>query len=346
MTFLEPRFLWLAVAWLLLAAVLLALFSRAHGRRLRLWLGEAPGGAKTGLFPQLFDLGMLALAIALVLVALARPAGRPKTGAGERLGVNLALVLDASKSMLAEDAFPNRLERAKRVAQGVLAKSPGSRVSLLVFSGETVVMAPPTFDLVSAQVIVRSVGTELAGRGGTALSGALDRARDVFKRLPADQPKAVLVLSDGECNEGDPVLAALRLKNDTFATVHAVSFGTETGARIPVFVRDESRALKRVGFQLDGSGAEVVTRSRPALLEALASATGGRAWRAQAGGEPDGLVSEIVAVLGASAQPLRDGAARVERDELYWLPLGGAVLLLLIETWRHARFRSGEGSGR
>jgi uncharacterized protein YegL len=292
-----------------------------------------PPNTRGTLRGQLVRLSLLCGALGMGLLALSRPLGRPEPREFERVGVNLLVLVDASRSMMVEDAYPDRLARAKEFATQLMPRMSGSRVAVMAFSGGAVLMAPLTYDTVSAEVVLRSITTELAGKGGTSLGTALQRAQQYLAKRAGGQPCVVLVLSDGESHDGDAVLAAMRAKSESGIVIDTVAVGSEAGGHVPIFSRDAQRAFRRNGEITDATGVPVTSRANPVELREVAGSTGGIALALPAGGSVAPYVDRLVAEgIIPRAQPL-DAMRSALAAERFWIPLLMASLLLLLELF-------------
>jgi len=224
---------------LLLAVLLLALLGALALVRRRRALARAAGASAPRLAPAAnrtrpaARLGLSLLGLALLAVALSRPQCGTRSEIARRYGVDLVVVLDASRSMLAEDVRPDRLARAKLELGALLDGLAGDRVGLVVFAGEAFVACPLTTDYAAARLFLRSVEPDALPRQGTALAQALERAREALD-LPegAARARVVLVVSDGEDHEGGTASAARALA-DAGVRIFALAVGTAAGAPVP-----------------------------------------------------------------------------------------------------------------
>jgi Ca-activated chloride channel homolog len=256
----NPHALWL----LLSLPALAALYRRGDARRrtaLRAWSGRATTSASN--LPRLLLLfAMLALTLALarpVPVTAPAPAA-PKTG-------DLVFLLDVSRSMLADDAAPTRLGRAKAIIAGILTRLRGDRVALVAFAGNTAVQCPLTVDYAFFQDMLEATGPDAVTRGGSQLGDAIRFAIDQgFDDLARDD-KRLVVLSDGEDHGNAPANAAREAERRGIHIL-AIGVGDESaGALVPqsetdrtpflfqgrlVQTRLDARTLQSVGTYLDG----------------------------------------------------------------------------------------------
>jgi Ca-activated chloride channel family protein len=170
--------------------------------------------------------------------------------------------------MLAEDATPNRLQRAKQYIRDLLDASHGDRVGLLTFAGVASIQCPLTLDYVAFESILENVQAQSAARGGSLLGDALRLAGESFTDSSPDS-KAIIVLSDGEDHGSFPVEAARALNAQLPIPVFTIGLGDETqGARIPLETEQGRQYLMYQGEQ-------VWSKMNAQPLREIALATGG-----------------------------------------------------------------------
>ena len=286
-------------------------------------------------------LGLSATGLALLALALARPQCGTRTEMARRSGVDLAIVLDLSRSMTARDVKPDRLERARLELSALLDQLAGDRVALVVFAGTAFVSCPLTSDYSAAKLFLRSTDPGDLPQQGTALGAALLAAREAL--VVADRgarAKVVLVVSDGEDQEGG-VEAAARELADAGLTVHALAVGTRAGAPIP----ELSAAGAVTGYKKDRSGATVVTRLDEASLAAVVAAGGGRVFELESA---DRGVSAFRAELDRMAKSELESRLTVVYEDRYAVAAFPAFLLLLgavlLREGRNVRPAAGPGA--
>ncbi|MDH5560078.1 MAG: VWA domain-containing protein [Deltaproteobacteria bacterium] len=185
----------------------------------------------------------LCFAIFFLVLALMRPQGDPVTKTVTKKGRDLVFVIDVSKSMLAEDLKPNRLERAKQLVGDVVEILEGDRIGLLVFAGSTAIKSPLTLDYPYFKNILNRIGPEDVNRGGTLIG---DSIRVVSERLFYDQDnkyRDVILMTDGEDHESFPIKAAedAALKG---IRIHTVGLGDPEGSNIPLRKRESYQLLR------------------------------------------------------------------------------------------------------
>ena len=213
-------------------------------------------------------LALLVLGLGLVGVAVARPRFGQTITHVQRRGADLFVLLDVSRSMLAEDVAPNRLERARSDILDLLKRLPGDRVGLIAFAGAPSLVVPLTTDHGFFRSQLADVGPETAPRGGSLIGDAIRKALESMDER-ADRDQAIVLITDGEDHDSFPEDAA-RLAAGRNVRVFAVGLGDSgDGARIPV--HDESGNLRYVRHD----GQEVWSRMDERLLKQIALTTSG-----------------------------------------------------------------------
>lgn len=213
-------------------------------------------------------LTFFALGFFFFVIGLSRPQIGAKIKEHETKGAEIMIALDVSNSMLAEDYSPNRLERAKLAITRLVDKLRDDRIGLIVFAGNSFVQLPITTDYVSAKMFLNSISTDSVPIQGTAIGEAINTAIRSFS-AQSEKSRAVIVITDGENHEDDPVAAAKQAA-EMGIRVFAIGVGSPEGKPIPM----DGELLK------DKEGNIVVTRLDEAVLQEVASAGNGAYVRA------------------------------------------------------------------
>ncbi len=273
--------------------------------------------------------GLIVTAALLLVLAMAGPQYGFRWQTVERRGVDLIVALDCSRSMLAQDIQPTRLDRAKREIIDLLAMLRGDRVGLVAFGGTAFLQCPLTLDYAAFDLFLDVLSPGYLPVGGTDLSAAIQAALDAFDpQDPAD--KAVILITDGEhTGRTDPQAAALAAQN-AGVKLFCIGVGADSGVPVPA---------AKGGFQKDAAGSIVMSRLDEALLSRLALATGGAYVRSVAGDmDLDRIYREQIRGTMADAA-LESGRKQVWADRFQW-PLSLALILLLA-AWAIPEVRTG-----
>ena len=314
-------------AFLLLWVIppLVALFVLASLRRRRTLLrfaGDRPRLHAERRNARPFKGGLLMAAVVLIVVALARPGWTPETRTVERRGRDVVFVVDVSRSMLAQDLAPNRLERAKLAIVDTLEVLRGDRVALVAFAGTAVVKSPLTFDYGFVRLAVERLSADSVSRGGTLIGDALRVVRDSVFGDQVSPFRDVVLITDGGDLGSLPLQAAGEL-GALGARIIAVGLGDEvTGQPIPDPAAD--------GGYLQYEGQPVLTTLDAQALRELAGVTPGGRYVNVATGNFDLGVLYTQLIAGADRQLLE----RTEREvfqERFQPFLAAALVLLALE---------------
>ncbi|MDQ3037707.1 MAG: VWA domain-containing protein, partial [Myxococcota bacterium] len=321
----EPH--WMIVGALVSALILAlaALDARRRRRAVERFASPTLQEALTGTVARrrrALKLACVVLGTLAAFVALARPQWGWRWEQTERRGTDILFAVDTSKSMLAEDLRPNRLERAKLAVSDLVAQFDGDRAGLVAFAGEAFLQSPMTMDRDAFARALRELDTEIIPRGGTDVGAALREAQAAFGET--DSEKILVLLTDGESLEGDAVQAA----EDAAAAgvrVFAVGLGGADGSVVPVRGSDGETTLLR-----DPETGELVrSRLDESTLRRIAEVTGGDYQPlGQDGRGLTRLWRDHLAELPAHAVASR--RHRVFTERFQW-PLGLAIGLLLLE---------------
>jgi len=256
-------------------------------------------------------------ALFFFIIGLARPQIGAKLSQRETKGAEIMICLDVSNSMLAKDYSPNRLERAKLAISRMVDKLQDDRIGLIVFAGSSFVQLPITADYVSAKMFLSSISTGSVPVQGTAIGDAILTAARSFS-AQSEKSRAIVVITDGENHEDDPVDAA-RQAAEAGIKVYTIGVGSLQGQPIPL----DGELMK------DKEGNIVVSRLDEETLKQVAKAGNGA--YVHAGNEEFGL-NPIIEDLNRLEDERYNSVVFEEYDEQYMYFFATALLLLVIEA--------------
>ena len=318
MIFAEARYLYLLLlipVFIIIQTVVLKL----RRRRLQKFGDEAlvkslmPSYSKAKVWLRL---SLFLLAFFFFVLGISRPQMGAILKEHKTRGAEVMIVLDVSNSMLAEDYSPNRLERAKLAISRMVDKLREDRIGLIVFAGNSFVQLPITTDYVSAKMFLNSISTGSVPIQGTAIGDAIGTALRSFS-AQSDKSRAIIVITDGENHEDDPVAAATQAA-ELGIRVFAIGVGSPEGKMIP-FEGDYLR---------DKEGNPVVTRLDEAVLQDVAAA--GKGLYLRAGNSEFGL-NPIIDEIARMDDEEYNSVVFEEYDELYMYFFGVALFFLVLE---------------
>ena len=265
---------------------------------------------------------LFSLAFAFFAVGLARPQIGAKLSEHKSRGAEIVICLDVSNSMLAQDYSPDRLSRAKLAISRLTDKLKDDRIGLIVFAGSSFVQLPVTTDYVSAKMFLGSIDTDSVPIQGTAMGDAIFTAIKSFS-AQSEKSRVIIVISDGENHEDDPVAAAKEAAENGIR-VYTVGVGSSEGQPIPV----DGGLLK------DKDGEIVVTKLDEDMLRQVAKAGNGA--YVHAGNDEFGL-NPIIDDIRRMEDEEFGSVVFEEYDEQYMYFFGIALALLVIEMLIGAR---------
>lgn len=268
---------------------------------------------------------LLSLGGILVFIALLSPQKLKEEKKIEVQGSDIYILMDISKSMLAEDTYPNRLEISKRELKEILNNLKGDRIGIIPFSDSAYVQMPLTDDYFMAINYIDAIDSRLISGGGTELLEALKLANNSFEKTET-KDKNVIIFSDG--GERNPEIIKYVKENHIKTFIFGV--GTEEGSVIPI---DN-------GFVKDDSGNIVVSKLNDNFLKELAKESDGQYYSLNNlnTGNYKKLISDIDK-LDKTSQ--RDEKLNVY-EQYYQYPLGTGLLLILIGYFLRRKEKEGE----
>lgn len=273
---------------------------------------------------------LLVLVLFFSVVALARPQWGFEWREVKKEGLDILIVMDTSRSMLTQDVKPNRLERTKLAVQDLLKKLKGDRIGLIAFAGDAFMVCPLTVDYGGFLLSLNDVGVQTVPRGGTNIPEAIAEAIRGYDKTP-NKYKAVLIITDGDNLEGDPLLWAKKA-HEKGIKIYCIGIGTKEGELIQI-VDDAGQS----SFVKDSDGNFVKSRLNEELLQQVALTTGGVYVRAS--GAEFGLDLIYDRELARLEKREIEGHKEKRYHDRFQFLLAAAFLLLVIETCMTTRKR-------
>ncbi|MCX7045889.1 MAG: VWA domain-containing protein [Candidatus Sumerlaeota bacterium] len=286
---------------------------------------------------QIAKMAGLGLAIAFIIIALARPQWGAHTRPIEKKGVDIMIAIDTSRSMLARDIPPNRLTRAKQELRGLIRRMRGDRVGIVVFAGTAFVQCPLTLDYGLAMDILDGINENTVPVQGTAIGTAVRMATQAFRRASSENTKldqtkvrgVLVLLTDGEDQGTDPLGAADEAAKEKIQ-IYAIGIGTPQGNPIP----------QGGDFKKDPEGNPVNTRLNPETLEKIALKTGGKYIEGKPSGDLE--LEEVYSSISQLDKKLEESKTYTIYEERFAWFLLIAALLLAWELTQNDRQKADE----
>lgn len=330
MTFENPSWLYITA---ILTLFLVGLIRYGLGKRDRL-LSQFVARRLIAVLSQRAQFGRLllkglcaVLAISLIGIAIAQPQYGTRSVKRTVRGIDLIFAVDCSKSMLASDLSPNRLQRAKLAVRDLVEQLRGDRIGLVAFAGQAFLQTPLTLDYGAFTESLRSLSPNSMSRGGSDIGAALREAAAAF---PADDNfKTILLLTDGEDLGGDALAAAEELADQSIR-VYTVGIGTQTGE----LLRQQNQLGNTITLR-DASGSPVLSKLDEASLRKISLLTEAQ-YRHINQLRSEALYADIRAITPLSDRELELTEIAIDRYQWFLLP---ALILLMIEMLLHRRAR-------
>ncbi|MBO6102641.1 MAG: VWA domain-containing protein, partial [Opitutales bacterium] len=271
-------------------------------------------------FKTAFKALLLALGAGSIVFALARPKWGYKWEELTQKGVDIVFAVDTSKSMLAEDLKPNRLERAKLAISDIVDRLKGDRIGLVAFSGQAFLQCPITLDYDAFKMSLDALDTNIIQRGGTNIASALDEAAAALKSTAAE--KIIVLISDGEELEASAARKAEEIAKIKGVKIYTLGVGSAKGEPIPVRDEKGGQTLLR-----DESGKLVSSRLNEKILTDVAKAAGGF-YANMANNGMEQIYEEGIEKAQKSDISSKMKKTAVER---FQIPLAAALIFLALE---------------
>lgn len=265
---------------------------------------------------------LLLFAFSCMILAAVNPQIGYKTEEAKSKGVDIIIALDVSRSMLAEDIRPNRMDRARMAVSRFVDRLEGDRVGVVIFAGSAVTQVPLTADHDAAKMILRTVNTESVQVQGTAIGAALERSIAAFSGTES-RSRVVVLVSDGENHQDDPIPVAKRA-GEMGIVIHTVGIGTPQGAPIPIH-----RNNQLAGFMRDHEGNTIVSRYDEPMLRSIAQQAEGTF---QTGTGPDLGLNRILEEIRNMEQQEFETTRFSEYESRFHYFIALAIIFLLLEV--------------
>ena len=265
---------------------------------------------------------ILCLAVGFLVIGLINPKIGTKLETIKREGVDIVFAIDVSKSMLAEDVAPNRLEKSKQLVTQIINNLASDRVGIIAYAGKAFPQLPITTDYASAKMFLQSMNTDMLSSQGTAINEAIQLSRNYFD--DEEQTNRVLIIiSDGE-DHNDLSIEVAEAASEEGIKIYTIGVGSEKGGPIP---------LKRNGvvmsYKKDQNNETVITKLNEETLRLIANEAKGGYIN---GSQTADVVEQIRAVLSAMDKKEFEAKEFAEyKDQFQWF-LGIGLFFLILDV--------------
>jgi len=273
-------------------------------------------------FKSVLKVLVICLAIACLSFAMVNPKIGTKLETVKREGVDVVFALDVSKSMLAEDIAPNRLEKSKQLITQIINSLAGDRIGIIGYAGSAFPQVPITTDFSSTKLFLNGMNTDMVSSQGTAINEAIQMAETYYN--DEEQTNRVLfIVSDGEDHEGNVAGIAEEAANKGIK-IYTIGVGTLQGGPIPIKRNGILQYYKR-----DQNNEQVITRLGEETLKEIADEANGQYID---GSSTQEVVDTVTAILNGMDKKEFEAKQFTDfKDQFQWF-LGGALFLLLLDV--------------
>jgi Ca-activated chloride channel family protein len=274
-------------------------------------------------FKTILKIVVLCLAIACLTIALVNPKIGTKLETVKREGVDVVFAIDVSKSMLAEDVAPNRLEKSQQLVTQIINSLASDRVGIIAYAGSAFPQLPITTDYASAKMFLQNMNTDMLSSQGTAINEAIQLAKTYYN--DNEQTNRVLfIISDGEDHEGDSVNIAEEASEEGIR-IFTIGVGTTKGGRIPI-----KRNGVVLNYKKDQNDQTVITRLQEETLKDIAKEANGEYIYNNITKETVEKVTEILQNMDKKEFEAKQFADF--KDQFQWF-LGFGIFFLVLEVF-------------
>lgn len=274
-------------------------------------------------FKPFLKLMLLCIAIACIALALVNPKIGTKLETVKREGVDIVFAIDVSKSMLAEDVAPNRLEKSKRIVSEIINSLDSDRIGFIAYAAQAFPVLPITTDYGAARMFLQSMNTNMLSSQGTAISDAIEMAKTYFNDNEQTN-RFLFIVSDGEDHEGNVEQAVEKAVAEGIR-VYSIGIGTVQGGPIPEKINGVTGSFKK-----DRNGDVVITRLDERTLRTIASGGNGNYFL---GNQTEKAIEAVKDILNkADKQEFESKQLADFKDQFQWF-LAAAIFFLFIDIF-------------
>tara|TARA_R110000868_G_scaffold410193_1_gene697559 strand:+ start:14114 stop:15151 length:1038 start_codon:yes stop_codon:yes gene_type:complete len=277
----------------------------------------------SSLFKSILKVIMISLVFACLAIALINPKIGTKLETVKREGVDIVFAIDVSKSMLAEDIAPNRLEKAKQLVTQIINKLASDRVGIIAYAGKAFPQLPITTDYAAAKMFLQSMNTDMLSSQGTAINEAIKLAKTYYD--DAEQTNRVLIIiSDGE-DHSEEAAAVAKEASEEGIRIFTIGVGDIKGGPIP-----EKRNGIVLNYKKDRQGETVITHLNEEVLKDIASNAHGEYINGKNTNEVVDKIGEILNKMDKTEFESKQYADF--KDQFQWF-LGFAIFFLFLDIF-------------
>jgi len=273
-------------------------------------------------FKPVLKVIVICLGLAFLVISLTNPKMGTKLETVKRQGVDIVFALDVSKSMLAEDIAPSRLEKAKQIITRIIEKLGSDRIGIIIYAGNSYPLLPITTDHAAAKMFLQNASPDMVSSQGTAINDAISRGITYFDNNEQTN-RFLFIVSDGEDHEENSASLAKEAVEQGIK-IYTIGIGTEKGGLIPI---KENGAV--ISYKKDNKGEVVMTKMNPAVLQAIADEGNGKYINGNKTQETIDVVEDLL--VNAEKSEFETKQFSDYKDQFQWF-IGFAILFLIIDV--------------
>lgn len=274
-------------------------------------------------FKSVLKLVVFLIGISFLIIALVNPKMGTKLKTLKREGVDVVFALDVSKSMLAEDIKPSRLDKAKQIISKTIDKLGSDRVGIIIYAGNSYPLLPITTDHGAAKMFLQSANPDMVSSQGTAINEALELAKTYYNN-DEQTNRFLILLSDGEDHQEETKQIAESLA-DEGVKMYTVGVGTEKGGPIKIKVNGSL-----IGYKKDNQGETVITKRNASILQDIAQVCNGTYFDGNKTEVPVKAIGKIIS--DAEKNEFETTQFSDFKDQFQWF-VGLGLLFLVLDVF-------------
>jgi len=271
-------------------------------------------------FKSILKIAVISLALACLVMALVNPKIGTKLETVKREGVDVVFAIDVSKSMLAEDIAPSRLEKSKQLVTQIINNLASDRIGIIAYAASAFPQLPITTDYASGKMFLQSMNTDMLSSQGTAIYEAIELAKTYYN--DEEQTNRVLfIVSDGEDHEGN-VKAIAEEAAEEGIKIFTIGVGSQKGGPIPIKRNGIVQSYKK-----NSQGETVITKLNASILQEIANEADGTYIE---GRNTSNVVEEVTTILQNMDKKEFEAKQFADfKDQFQWFLAAGLLLLFL-----------------
>ncbi len=273
-------------------------------------------------FKSFLKIIMVCLGLALLIISLANPKMGTKLETVKRQGVDIVFALDVSKSMLAEDIAPSRLDKAKQIVSKIIENLGSDRIGIIIYAGNSYPLLPITTDHAAAKMFLQNANPDMVSSQGTAINEAIEMGITFFDN-DEQTNRFLFIVSDGEDHEENTIELAQQASKEGIKT-YTIGVGTEKGGPIPI----KSNGLV-ISYKKDSKGEVVITKMKEEVLIDIANEGNGKYINGNKTQQTLDIIEDLL--VKAEKSEFETKQFSDYKDQFQWF-LGFGLLFLLIDV--------------